>query len=41
MGKALASRIVGGPRPSRQHNGKVNLLINIQNNIKAQQDVGY
>ena len=32
------------PRPSRQlrqHSGKVNLLIDIQNNIKAQQSAGY
>ena len=42
--KAVASRIAGGPRPSRQprqRNGKVSLLIDIQNNIKAQQSAGY
>ncbi len=42
--EAVASRIVGGPRPSRQpqqRNGKVSLLIDIQNNVKAQQSAGY
>ena len=42
--EAVASRIAGGPRPSRQpkqRSGKVNLLIDIQNNIKAQQSAGY
>ena len=42
--EAVASRIAGGPRPSiqpRPHNGKVSLLIDIQNNIKAQQNAGY
>ena len=42
--EAVASRIAGGPRPSRQpkqRNGKVSLLIDIQNNIKAQQSAGY
>ena len=42
--EAVASRIAGGPRPSRQprqRNGKVSLLIDIQNNIKAQQSTGY
>ena len=37
-------RIAGGPRPSRQpqqHSGKISLLIDIQNNIKAQQSAGY
>ncbi len=41
--EAVASRIVGGPRPSRQlrqRSGKVSLLIDIQNNIKAQQSAG-
>ncbi len=41
---AVTSRIAGGPRPSRQsrqHSGKVSLLIDIQNNIKAQQSAGY
>ena len=42
--EAVVSRIAGGPRPSRQpwqRNGKVSLLIDIQNNIKAQQSAGY
>ena len=42
--EAVASRIAGGPRPSKQpkqRNGKVSLLIDIQNNIKAQQSAGY
>ena len=42
--EAVASRIAGGPRPSRQprqRSGKVNLLIDTQNNIKAQQSAGY
>lgn len=42
--EAVVSRIAGGPRPSRQprqSSGKVNLLIDIQNNIKAQQSAGY
>ena len=42
--ETVASRIAGGPRPSRQprqRNGKVSLLIDIQNNIKAQQSAGY
>ena len=42
--EALAARIVGRSRPSRQpkqRNGKVSLLIDIQNNIKAQQSAGY
>ena len=42
--EAVASRIVGGPRPSRQlrqRSGKVSLLIDIQNNIKAQQSAGF
>lgn len=42
--EAVASRIAGGPRPSRQprqRRGKVSLLIDIQNNIKAQQSAGY
>ena len=40
----VASRIAGGPRPSRepkQRSGKVSLLIDIQNNINAQQSAGY
>lgn len=42
--EAVASRIVGGLRPSRepkQRSGKASLLIDIQNNIKAQQSAGY
>lgn len=42
--EAVVSRIAGGPRPSRQpqqRSGKVSLLIDIQNNIKAQQSAGY
>ena len=42
--EAVAARIAGGPRPSRQpqqRSGKVSLLIDIQNNIKAQQSAGY
>ena len=42
--EAVASRIAGGPRPSRQprqRSEKVSLLIDIQNNIKAQQSAGY
>ena len=42
--EAVASRIAGGPRPSRQpqqRSGEVSLLIDIQNNIKAQQSAGY
>ena len=42
--EAVAARIAGGPRPSRQprqRNGKVSLLIGIQDNIKAQQSAGY
>ena len=42
--EAVASRIAGGPRPSRQpqqRSGKVSLLIDIQHNIKAQQSAGY
>ena len=42
--EALVARIAGHPRPSRQpkeRNGKISLLIDIQNNIKAQQSAGY
>mgnify|MGYP004480507981 CR=1 FL=1 len=42
--ETLAARIVGRSRPSRQpkqQNGKISLLIDIQNNIKAQQSAGY
>src|SRR5699024_5065111 len=40
----VVSRIARGLRPSRQpqqRSGKVSLLIDIQNNIKAQQSAGY
>ena len=42
--EAIVSRIAGGLRPfrqPRQRSGKVRLLIDIQNNIKAQQSAGY
>ena len=42
--EALAARIAGRARPSRQpkqQNGRISLLIDIQNNIKAQQSAGY
>ena len=42
--EALAARIAGHARPSRQpkqQDGKISLLIDIQNNIKAQQSAGY
>ncbi len=42
--EALAARIAGRARPSRQpkqRSGKISLLIDIQNNIKAQQSAGY
>ena len=42
--EALAARIAGRSRPSRQpkqQNGKISLLIDIQNNIKAQQSTGF
>ena len=42
--EALAARIAGHARPSRQpkqRTGKPSLLIDIQNNIKAQQSAGY
>ena len=42
--EALAARIAGRSRPSRQpkqRSGKISLLIDIQNNIKAQQSAGY
>ena len=41
---ALTARLAGCARPSRQmkqQNGKISLLIDIQNNIKAQQSAGY
>ena len=42
--EALAARIAGCSRPSHQpkpQNGKISLLIDIQNNIKAQQSAGF
>ena len=42
--EALTARIAGRPKPSRQpqqRTGKPSLLINIQNNLKAQQSAGY
>ena len=42
--EALAARIAGRSRPSHQpkpQNGKISLLIDIQNNIKAQQSAGF
>ena len=42
--EALAARIAGRARPShqpKQRNGKISLLIDIQNNIKAQQSAGF
>ena len=42
--EALAARIAGRSGPSRQpkqQNGKISLLIDIQNNIKAQQSAGF
>ena len=42
--EALSARIAGRPSPSRQpkqRTGKPSLLIDIQNNIKAQQSAGY
>ena len=42
--EAITARIVGCSRPSRQpkqREGKISLLIDIQNNIKAQQSAGF
>ena len=42
--EALTARMAGRARPSRQpkhQSGKISLLIDIQNNIKAQQSAGY
>ena len=42
--ETIASRIAGGSRPSRrpkQRDGRISLLIDIQNNLKAQQSAGY
>ena len=41
---AITARIAGRPRPSRQpkqREGKISLLIDIQNNIKAQENAGF
>ena len=40
----IASRIAGGSKPSRrpkQRDGRISLLIDIQNNLKAQQSAGF
>ena len=42
--ETIASRIAGGSRPSRrpkQRDGRISLLIDIQNNLKAQQSAGF
>lgn len=42
--EAVAARIAGRPRPSRHHkkdDQRINLLIDIQNNIKAQESAGF
>lgn len=42
--EAIAARIAGRSRPSKQpkqRDGKISLLIDIQNNIKAQQNAGF
>ena len=42
--EAIAARIAGHSRPSRQpkqRDGKISLLIDIQNNIKAQENAGF
>ena len=42
--ETIASRIAGGSRPSRrpkQSDGRISLLIDIQNNLKAQQSAGF
>ena len=42
--ETIASRIAGGSRPSKrpkQRDGRISLLIDIQNNLKAQQSAGY
>ena len=42
--EAITARIAGRSRPSRQpkqRNGRISLLVDIQNNIKAQQSAGY
>lgn len=40
----ITAQIAGGSRPSRQlkqRDGRISLLIDIQNNIKAQQSAGF
>ena len=42
--ETIISRIAGGSRPSKQpkqHDGRISLLIDIQNNLKAQQSAGF
>ena len=42
--EAITARIAGGSRPSRlpkQYDGRISLLIDIQNNLKAQQSAGF
>lgn len=42
--EAVTARIAGGSRPSRQpkhRDGRISLLIDIQNNLKAQQSAGF
>ena len=42
--ETIISRIAGGSRPSRQpkqHDGRISLLIDIQNNLKARQSAGF
>ena len=40
--EAITARIAGRSRPSKkQHDGRISLLIDIQNNIKAQQSAGF
>ena len=42
--ETIVSRIAGGSRPSRrpkQRDGRISLLIDIQNNLKAQQSAGF
>ena len=42
--EAITARIVGGSRPSRQpkqRDGRISLLIDIQNNLKVQQSAGF
>ena len=42
--ETIISRIAGGSRPSKQpkqHDGRISLLIDIQNNLKARQSAGF